>query len=240
MCATLREDQGDNVVYQKYGKRILDIVLAAFGALVSSPLMLACGLLVKQSSAGPILFRQERVGRWNKAFTILKFRTMCANSEASGPTITASGDPRITPVGAFLRRYKLDELPQLFNVLRGDMSFVGPRPELACHLEHFSPVQLKVLSVRPGITCQASIAFCDEEEQLRGADDPIVAYRQAILPVKLELGLSYLNEITLRNDCHLILKTIRTIGTTRNAKRLHSSWKGAGAVSHESPHSKSL
>lgn len=221
-------------MYQNYGKRVLDIMLAAFGALVSFPVMLACALLVKLSSSGPALFRQERVGRRNKTFTILKFRTMRANAELSGPQVTAGGDPRITAVGAFLRHYKLDELPQFLNVLRGDMSFVGPRPELACHVEHYSARQLEVLRVRPGITCQASLNFCDEAEQLRGTDDPISAYREVILPIKLELGLNYLDEITFWNDCRLIFKTIWTIGASRNARRPRSTGRDAGSASSES------
>ena len=169
-------------------KRLFDIVCAACGLVVLSPLFLITALAVGLTSPGGILFCQERIGLGGKPFIIYKFRTM--RKENSGLKITASGDDRITPVGRILRKTKLDELPQLFNVLRGDMSFVGPRPEVQEYTDLYTEEQRQVFLVRPGITGVASIRYRNENDLLAASDDPNRTYIQEILPEKLRLDLS--------------------------------------------------
>jgi lipopolysaccharide/colanic/teichoic acid biosynthesis glycosyltransferase len=148
-------------------KRLFDIVFAAVGLVVLSPLLLLVAVAVKVSSRGPVLFRQERIGQGGRAFYIVKFRSMVANAENAGPSITPEGDPRVTRIGRFLRKTKLDELPQLWNVLVGEMSFVGPRPEVPKYVSQYTPEQRRVLELKPGITDLATLEFRKEEEMLR-------------------------------------------------------------------------
>lgn len=188
-------------------KRAFDIVCAALGLALLAPLLLVLAVWIKLDSAGPVFFRQERVGRHGKPFLIHKFRTMRADN--AGPQITIGADPRITRSGVFLRRSKLDELPQLWDVLRGAMSLVGPRPEVPKYVV-FYPEELRrlVLSVRPGITDPASLHYRNESERLAAASDPEREYIEVVLPAKLALAADYVRQASLAGDLRLILKTI--------------------------------
>lgn len=189
-------------------RRVLDIATAAGGLLVLSPLLAAIAIWIRLDSPGPIFYRGRRAGKGGAPFAILKFRTMTAN--ASGPGITARDDPRITRAGAFLRRYKLDELPQLWNVLRGEMSLVGPRPEDPRYVELYTPAQRAVLAVPPGITSPASLHFRHEENLLHGADWE-TTYREVVLPRKLEIELGYLKQRTIWLDLSIIGSTFLAV-----------------------------
>ena len=197
--------------YARGGKRILDIVLAIFGLIFLAPILILIACAVKLTSRGPILFRQVRVGRGGVSFKIAKFRTMSVGAETRGPGITIGGDQRITTLGRFLRRYKLDELPQLWNVLAGEMSLVGPRPELPVYVARYSPLQRGVLALRPGITGADAIAFRDEEELLAAAPDAARRYEDVILPDKLGLSLEYFENISFRRDLEIIIKTLKSV-----------------------------
>lgn len=188
------------------GKRFFDVVCSAFGLLLLSPLLILIAICVRLSGRGPILFRQERFGRGFVPFVMVKFRTMREGMD--GPLITASGDQRITPVGRLLRRAKLDELPQLWNVLKGDMSLVGPRPEVRKYVEAFRDDYEIVLKVRPGITDEASLLFRREEALLASASDPEQKYIHEILPRKIELAKKYVRTRTFWGDVGLILRTL--------------------------------
>jgi lipopolysaccharide/colanic/teichoic acid biosynthesis glycosyltransferase len=187
-------------------KRALDVVLSAVGLVTVAPVMVVIALSVKLGSHGPVLFRQERVGLRGSPFRILKFRSMV--SGASGPSVTASTDARVTGVGRILRRYKLDELPQLWNVLVGDMSLVGPRPEVARYVRLFPEAYARILAVRPGLTDFAALEYRDEEATLSAAPDAEVAYAQVVLPAKIALYHRYLDEMSLGTDLALVLKTL--------------------------------
>ena len=196
------------------GKRLFDIACAATALALLAPLLLALALWVRLDSPGPVLFRQQRVGRDSRPFAILKFRTMQVNAEAAGLQITVGQDPRITRAGSWLRRSKLDELPQLLNVLRGDMSMVGPRPEVPRYVAHY-PAALKdvVLSVRPGITDPASLRFRNEAAQLAAAADPEREYIEVILPAKLACAADYAARASLWTDLGVVLRTLRVLLT---------------------------
>ena len=173
-----------------------------------SPLFLLVGLTIKFDSPGPVFYRAQRVGKDGERFRLHKFRSMVSGADRQGPAITAKGDNRITNVGRKLRRSKIDELPQLINVLKGDMSLVGPRPEVPEYAELVPPAQRQILlSVRPGITSAASLAYRHEEQLLAG-DDWEATYRNEVLPAKLDIDLEYLSQRTLRSDVELILRTI--------------------------------
>jgi lipopolysaccharide/colanic/teichoic acid biosynthesis glycosyltransferase len=192
-------------------KRAFDLVLAGVGLLVLSPLLVLVAAWIRLDSPGPALFRQERVGRYGRPFTMLKFRSMRAAAASGDPLLTAESDIRVTRAGKFLRRTKLDELPQLLNVVRGEMSLVGPRPEVARYVELYPPhVRATVLSVRPGITDYAALAFHDESALL-GRTDPEGVYVETILPRKLELYQRYVAEQSLGTDLRLIFLTLRTL-----------------------------
>ena len=190
-------------------KRLFDMVCAALGLLVSSPVLLVCALLVGLTSPGGVLFRQERVGKDGVPFTIYKFRTM--RKDNAGLKISTSGDSRITPVGRVLRKAKLDELPQLWNVLKGDMSFVGPRPEVADYVSLYTPYQRQVLLVRPGITGLASIRFRNENDLLTASDDPNRTYIEQIMPRKIDLDLEYIPHASVFYDIKLIFQTFAVV-----------------------------
>lgn len=190
-------------------KRAFDIVCAALGLLVLSPVLLVCALLVGLTSPGGVLFRQERVGKDGVPFTIYKFRSM--RKDNAGLKISTSGDSRITPVGRVLRKAKLDELPQLWNVLKGDMSFVGPRPEVREYTDLYTPEQRQVLLLRPGITGLASIRYRNENELLTASDDPNRTYIEEIMPAKLALDLKYIPRACVSYDIKLILETLVTV-----------------------------
>jgi lipopolysaccharide/colanic/teichoic acid biosynthesis glycosyltransferase len=190
-------------------KRAFDLALTICGMILLLPLFAAIALWVKIDSPGPVFFRQTRIGRSGEPFSIIKFRTMVTKAEAMGPKITVDGDARVTRSGAFLRRWKLDELPQLINVLLGDMSLVGPRPEVpeyvACYPEGLRD---KILSVRPGITDIASVEFRHESRILAESDDPLRAYIDTVLPDKLRYAEQYVDEHGIWTDLKIIAKTL--------------------------------
>lgn len=189
-------------------KRLFDIIASALGLVVLSPFILLIALAVKFTSPGPIVYLGTRVGLHGTDFKLYKFRTMVVDADKKGPMVTGARDTRITPTGRFLRNYKLDELPQLFNVLKGDMSFVGPRPEDPKYVEYYTDEQREVLNVRPGITSPATIEYRHEEEQL-DVDDLETYYIENILPAKLAIDLEYARKASLREDISLILKTLK-------------------------------
>lgn len=191
------------------GKRVFDWVLSSLGLLTLAPLLLLIALAVRLDSPGPVFFRQERIGRRGRPFRIHKFRTMRHDPSGAGPQITVGADTRITRVGRWLRRTKLDELPQLLDVWRGAMSLVGPRPEVPRYVAHYPPaLRDKVLSVRPGITDLASIEYRDESAVLARAHDPEQAYVREVLPHKLRLAAHYVDNASLWLDVRLIWRTL--------------------------------
>ena len=192
-------------------QRIFDLVAASFGLVLLSPLFAVVAVLIKRSSPGPVFYRQERVGRGGRPFWIFKFRTMRPDADRLGGPLTVGADPRITPVGAVLRKYKLDELPQLINVVLGDMALVGPRPEVLRYVAHYDERQRRVLDVRPGITDPASIAYRDENALLAGAADPEATYIREVMPAKLAMNLEYLERRTLMTDLGIILDTFAKV-----------------------------
>ncbi len=195
-------------------KRSFDIICVLCGLIILSPVLLLIIVLIKLTSTGPVFFRQTRVGQYEKLFQIHKFRTMIVNAEASGLKITVGRDPRITSIGHFLRKTKLDELPQLIDVLMGTMSLVGPRPEVPEYVQYYTnEIKGIVLSVRPGITDWASIKMIDENDILARASDPQQTYIQQILPEKLAYAVRYVQTRSLRLDVYLILLTISKIFT---------------------------
>jgi lipopolysaccharide/colanic/teichoic acid biosynthesis glycosyltransferase len=187
--------------------RCFDVVVALAAIVGLVPVFVVSGLMILLADGRPIFFRQKRIGRHGKPFDILKFRTMeLANG---GPAITAAGDPRVTTVGAKLRKYKLDELPQFFCVLRGHMSLIGPRPEVPEYVELTDALWETVLQMRPGITDLASLAFRDEEEMLASVEDPETHYRSSVLPEKLRLNIAYQRTRSLSRDLKLLWMTAR-------------------------------
>ena len=189
-------------------RRIFDATAAAAGLVVLSPLFLVLSVAIRRDSPGPVFFRQERVGRGGVPFRIYKFRTMRTGSEAEGRQLTVGSDARITRIGAFLRRSKIDELPQLINVVKGDMALVGPRPEVPRYVAHYDERQRRVLNVRPGITDPASLEYRQESDLLARADDPDRVYLEEVMPTKLAMNLDYLEDRTLASDIGVILKTL--------------------------------
>lgn len=189
-------------------KRLMDIVVSGCALAVLWPVLLLIAIAIKIDDPGPVFYRQVRVGRDGKTFRIYKFRTMVVDADKKGLAITVGRDNRITRMGAFLRKTKLDELAQLINVFTGEMSFVGPRPEVPKYVDMYTPYQRQVLLVRPGITDYASIAYRNENDLLAGADDPEKMYIEKIMPDKIELNMKYLREISPLADIRLILSTI--------------------------------
>jgi lipopolysaccharide/colanic/teichoic acid biosynthesis glycosyltransferase len=190
-------------------KRLFDLLCAALGLLLLAPLLLLIALAIRLDSPGPALFRQERVGRHGVPFRIHKFRSMVADAPARGPALTVGDDARITRVGRFLRGHRLDELPQLIDILRGDMSLVGPRPELPRFVALYPPaLRDRVLALRPGLTDPSSLAHLDEPQRLAAAADPEREYVQAILPAKLQLAADYVEQATLWSDLQVIGRTL--------------------------------
>lgn len=193
-------------------KRLFDWCVSGVALVLLSPLFLAIALAVKIDSHGPIYFRQQRVGRFGRPFLIHKFRTMVMDAEALGMQITVGADPRVTRVGHVLRRYKMDELPQLLDVFVGNMSLVGPRPEVPCYVDDYpADVRDIVLSVRPGITDRASIEFRSENEILGRSEDPHAAYIHEILPVKLRYYTEYVRTRSFCGDLAIIFATLRAV-----------------------------
>ncbi len=196
-------------------KRSMDLVVSACGLLLLSPLLILVAFLVKVSSPGPALFRQLRVGRNFVPFEILKFRTMVHNAPQLGRSITVGDDVRITRVGRFLRNTKLDELPQLINVLKGEMSLVGPRPEVPKYVEMFRTDYAEILTVRPGITDLASLRFRHESEMLANAEDPETEYCEQVLPEKLRLAKDYIEQSSAVFDLKVIFQSVIAMFFTR-------------------------
>ena len=189
-------------------KRLFDIFASGAGLMVLSPLFVLLGFLVKCGDGGPVFFRQKRVGQRGKLFWILKFRSMVLNAEKIGLSVTRDGDPRVTHVGRWLRKTKLDELPQLWNVLRGEMSMVGPRPEVPRYVNSYTDAQKRVLELKPGITDLATLEFRNEEELLLTATDTERFYLDVCVPRKIELNLAYASSATVWNDVMVILQTL--------------------------------
>jgi lipopolysaccharide/colanic/teichoic acid biosynthesis glycosyltransferase len=208
------------------GKRSMDLLLALIGLAIAAPVLAVVALLIKREDGGPVLYRGLRAGRHGAAFRMLKFRTMIADAERRGGPSAADDDPRITRVGRVLRRHKLDELPQLVNVVRGDMSLVGPRPEVPEYAARFSAEERAILSVRPGITDWASLWNRDEGALLAGSPDPERTYLEQIRPVKIRLQLEYVRHRSLGTDLAILARTIAAVlgaaargGATRDARR---------------------
>lgn len=192
-------------------KRCFDCILATLGLIILTPLILYACFRIKREDGGPIFFRGERTGLNGEPFRIFKFRTMVENAEKLGGPSTPDDDPRVTCIGKFLRKYKLDELPQLINVLQGDMSIVGPRPEVKHYTDLFTMEEKIILSVKPGITDWASIWNVDEGALLKGSDDPENAYMRHIRPTKLRLQMKYVKEQSFLVDLKIIFLTILAI-----------------------------
>ena len=192
-------------------KRLFDIVASALGLIVLSPIFLILAIWIKLDSKGPVFYRQARVGRYNKDFRIFKFRTMRLGADNGSLVTIGDKDPRITRSGYFIRKCKLDEIPQLINVLVGDMSLVGPRPEVRHYVNYWTPEQMRVLDVRPGITDTASIKFRNENELMAKAEDPEKYYIEVIMQEKLKLYLEYVDHHSFFGDIGLIFKTLGSI-----------------------------
>ena len=192
-------------------KRIIDITFSLLSLVITAPLFFLIALLIRKEDRGPVFYRGIRIGRGGKPFKMFKFRTMVPNADKLGGPSTADDDPRITKIGKFLRKYKLDELPQLINVLKGEMSFVGPRPEVPYYVNMFTEEEKKILTVKPGITDWASLWDSDEGVILAGSSDPEKTYMEKIRPEKLRLQLKYVNEHSFFVDLKIILKTLAKI-----------------------------
>ena len=209
---------------KEWVRRGLDTVVALLLAILAAPLLLAVALAIKATSPGPLFYRQVRVGRGGQLFQIWKFRTMYPNAESGGPAVTASDDRRITPIGRRLRDWKLDELPQLWNVLKGDMSLVGPRPQVPRFVGCYRPsLRGIVLGVRPGITGPAALHFCREERLLADKSDRESFYIAEVLPVKLDMDVRYVQTRSLRGDFRILRQTVRLFSCA-TVRRLRQYW----------------
>jgi len=189
-------------------KRFLDIFISTIGIIFLLPIFITIGILIKLDSKGPIFFKQIRIGKDEKPFFIYKFRTMKMDATQQGPSITKRDDPRITKIGKILRRYKIDELPQLFNVLFGSMSFVGPRPDVPGFADKLEGEDRHILSLRPGITGPASLKYKEEEQLLAEQKDPERYNREVIWPDKVKINLDYLKSWSLKKDIIYIIRTV--------------------------------
>lgn len=190
-------------------KRLFDIVISLLFLVILGPLLLVIAAWIRIDSKGPVFYRQERTGRHGKMFRIYKFRTMFPDSDRKGLLTVGGRDPRITGAGSLLRKYKLDELPQFMNVLSGDMSIVGPRPEVKKYTDMYTDEQRQVLNVRPGITDYASLEYIDENEILARSSDPEAVYIKEIMPAKLVLNMKYIREVSLLTDLRIIVQTAK-------------------------------
>jgi len=203
-------------------KRALDLVGAGVGVVLLAPLFALVAVAIKAGDGGPVFYRQRRVGRNGREFRIWKFRTMVVDAERAGPPLTAGEDPRVTRVGAVLRRFKVDELPQLLNVLVGEMSLVGPRPEVARYIAYYTPNERLILRHVPGITDPASLAYADEAALLAGAGDPERVYLRQIMPEKIRLSMRYARSATVLSDMMVILQTLHLLPRTEPSPRLRA------------------
>lgn len=215
MIGTTEEINFDAVLKGKKAtlvfKRLFDICASIGGLLVLALPFCMVAIIIKLTSKGPVYFRQKRVGKNGKTFRIYKFRTMTVNAEAQGMQITVGADRRITKIGQILRKTKVDELPQLINVLKGEMSFVGPRPEVPRYVELYSDYQKNILKIKPGITELASIVYRDENEVLAQSEDPEKTYIEEIMPKKIELNMEYMQKMSFWYDIKLIFKTFAAV-----------------------------
>ena len=193
------------------GKVVMDVAVAGIAVVLLAPLLLAIAALVRLDSPGPALFRQQRVGKDGRLFWILKFRSMVTDQRPGTANVSAADDPRVTRVGRFLRRLYLDELPQLINVVRGDMSLVGPRPETPEFVAQYTAQELQVLTVRPGLVGPSTLGFMDEAERLAESDDPVSCYTDVLLHERVQLDLSYLAKSSLRYDVVLLVRQATAI-----------------------------
>jgi lipopolysaccharide/colanic/teichoic acid biosynthesis glycosyltransferase len=192
-------------------KRTFDIIASSLGLIILSPLFIILAILIKLDSEGPVFFKQIRVGLKNKDFSLYKFRSMYVKTGESGFLTSGDRDPRITPIGYYIRKYKLDEFPQLLNVLKGDMSIVGPRPQVRKFVNLYTAEQMRVLDIRPGITDLASIRYRNESQLLKNFKDPEKYYTEVVMQDKLRINLQYLDNHNLLNDIALIFLTFKTI-----------------------------
>jgi lipopolysaccharide/colanic/teichoic acid biosynthesis glycosyltransferase len=192
-------------------KRLFDIILSTFGLIVFSPILIIIAILIKLDSKGPVFYRQTRVGKHSEDFKIFKFRTMHVNADKMGLLTVGDRDPRVTKVGYGLRKYKLDELPQLINVFIGEMSFVGPRPEVRKYVDLYSESDAEILKVKPGITDYASIKYRDEAELMKASDNPEKIYIEEIMPEKIKLNKVYIENYGVITDLKIIFKTFASI-----------------------------
>lgn len=192
-------------------KRLFDFLCSLIGLIILSPVLIIVSILIKLDSSGPVLFKQVRVGKDEKPFKILKFRTMVVDAEKRGKQITVGQDSRITRVGSFLRKYKLDELPQLINVFVGDMSLVGPRPEVPKYTQYYTKEQKRIFEVRPGITDYASIKYRNENEILGKSEDPEKTYIEEVMQDKLNINFEYIDKRSVIEDIFIIFNTIAKI-----------------------------
>lgn len=192
-------------------KRIFDIVFSVIGLLILSPFLLFISLMIIIGSGLPVFYIQKRVGRYDVDFGLFKFRTMKKKADKAGLLTVGGRDPRITTIGYYLRKYKLDELPQLLNVLFGSMSLVGPRPEVRKYVEMYTAEQKKVLTVRPGITDYASLVYFEENDLLAASSDPEKTYIEEVMPVKLEMNQEYISKMGFGTDLEIIFKTLKRI-----------------------------
>ena len=198
-------------MYQRYGKRLIDVSSSFVALVVLCPLFAVVGIIIKCTSRGPVLYWQDRVGHGGRIFKIAKFRSMVVGADKKGLGITISGDARVTRFGAFLRKSKIDEFPQLWNVLKGEMSLVGPRPELPQYVSAYTPEQRLVLQARPGITDPASIRYRHEEAILATSQNPDEFYRGVILPDKLAINLQYIRDISVYSDIKCVIQTMTSL-----------------------------
>ncbi|NWQ39490.1 sugar transferase [Bacillus sp. EB106-08-02-XG196] len=211
MSKAVSQYKTQNYKQSDFGKRAFDVIMSAIGLIILSPFFLIISIMIKLDSPGPVLFKQVRVGRYERNFKILKFRTMVTDAEKKGAQITVGRDSRITRVGHFLRKSKLDELPQLINVFIGDMSLVGPRPEVPKYTQYYTKVQKRIFELRPGITDYSSIKYRDENEILALSNDPEKTYIEEIMVDKLKLNLEYLENKSLLTDIKIIFNTFLKI-----------------------------
>ncbi len=215
MRASTGRSEADLGLRHRRTKRLLDVLAAVAGVVALSPVLAGIALLIGSKRDGPVIYRGVRVGLHGRLFEMFKFRTMVANAEMVGGPSTPDDDDRLTPIGRQLRRYKLDELPQLFNVVKGDMSLVGPRPQVPSEVDGYSDAERALLSVRPGITDWASLRFHNEGEILAGSPDPDRTYRERIRPEKIRLGLEYVRRAGLRDDLAILWDTLRLVSRSR-------------------------
>jgi len=198
-------------MYRLFGKRLFDIIATLIGSILLLPLIIPIAIWIKLSSKGPLFYIQKRVGVNFKEFNLYKFRSMIVDADMVGPSVTSGDDPRITKVGKIIRRTKVDELPQLLNVLKGDMSLVGPRPEVIKFVKQKKEEYIRILKVKPGITDNAAIEFRDEETIMQQYEDKEKAYITIVLPQKIKLYNRYIDQISFVTDVKLILKTLKVI-----------------------------